>query len=711
MYLPGLRNMVALIVAIILLLVAVMTQSPFLPLLAASALLSYLAYDKRSWLLELVYRDRVLLIPRLSVEPVVAQGRVDHLKVHEKKRTWYIAFLHVRDADPPQPSLGRAAERSIAAVHHHAVQAGTISILREGGYDYYIWVKAHDKNNLRTAISDIHRALLSHGVYVEPADAREALSAVLRRGREFGLMPPVFTVAAVALIALAVALRNPAPALLTLPLLVLAPHEVRMVRGSVQFTVEPTVDVRSNIAASEAQAEVMASGARTMAPTAREGYLLASLTPVDTALIEARARHAMEVLESARAGVSKLRHEFDAMRIITMWRALQGGATPFLVEASGTPELVRALQTSGLSVGSPSRFNTLRALGLLSPDARSNVYVSTQLVYLSPYVYLRPRTKRTLQAIYLGHGIRRDEEVWLEIDLLENVHGFLIGPYGSGKSTTARTIAVRTLEKDIIPLVVDPSGEYRRFAERLGWEVIDLWDRQLDLSPVSVKDLATAFDYISPLGDAEFFALKRAVESGDFFSARIAKVELIRDYFSNPSITVRQLLDASKPFILCFGSTRTGEYKPIPRDVMRFTLSVLLAQMRDYVLQRGLSGVKYMLFVDEAHLFAKPPHLERETELTTMARMLRKFGLAIVLIAHDFRDLDPVFIRHAGWRIAMSHSDPQYVNDAIYYFGMMPSEATWFRRGVRGRAILRRGFAPWNVLVEIEPEEVAMTPA
>jgi len=713
MYLPGLKNLVLFVLIIILLAIAVLMQSPLLPMLFASGILAYLVYDKRFWLLETVYKDRILLIKNVQLEPVVVHGRVDHLKIREKKNTYYMAFLRVRDTDPPQPSLGRAAERSIAALHHHAVQTGIVTILREGGYDYYIWVKAPDKNVLKTAISDIHRAILGHGVYLEPVDAKEALSAILKKGKTFGLVPPVFTVVGTVLAAVSAVIRDPIPFILSLPLFILTPYELRMLRGTAPLTVEPTVSVRSNIAASESQAEIMASDARTMALTARDGYLVASLTPLDVAIIEAQARHAMEVIESARAGVSKLRHEFDAMKVIGMWKALQAGAAPFLVVASGTPEVVRALQTSGLSVGSPSRLNTIHALGLYpSPqNPKAQVSVSTQLVYLSPFVYIRPRTRRTPLAIYIGHGLRRDEEVWLEIDRLENVHGFLAGPYGSGKSTTARTIAVRAIEKGIIPIFIDPSGEYRRFANALGLEVIDLWDRQLDLRPVGVKDLVTAFDYISPVTDAEFFAIKRAVEQGDLFSAKTAKVELIRDYFSNPSVTVRELLDANKPFVLCFGSTKTGEYKPIPRDIMRFTLSVLLAQMRDYVSNRGLSDVKYMLFIDEAHLFSRPPTLERESEITTMARMLRKFGLAIVLIAHDFRDLDPVFIRHAGWRMAMSHSDPQYVNDAIYYFDMHPSEITWFRRGIRGRAILRRGFEPWNVLVEVEPEKVAMNPA
>jgi hypothetical protein len=43
------------------------------------------------------------------------------------------------------------------------------------------------------------------------------------------------------------------------------------------------------------------------------------------------------------------------------------------------------------------------------------------------------------------------------------------------------------------------------------------------------------------------------------------------------------------------------------------------------------------------------------------------------------------------------------------YMALTPSELAWFQRGVRGRAVLRRGHEPHNILVEIEPVEEAKT--
>jgi len=709
MYIPGIKEIVLFFLAVLLAIIALVTQSPLAPLLALAVLTTYYTYTKRLLILELVYKDRILLLFPLSIQVKQVDGRGDHLEIREKKQSYYMAFLRVKDTDPPTPTLGKAAERALASLYHQAVDTGVVSVLREGGYDYYVYVKTKDKRILKAAIADIHRQLLAHGVYVEPADPQEVISVILKPGKEFKPTIPIFATATIVLFVASLSLSTPIPAILALPLFTLAFHEAKLLKGNTEFTVEPTLSLKSNIAASEAQAETMASSAKTMALTAHSGYIIASLKPVDTALLEARAKHAMEVIESARGGVSKVMHEFDAMRTISMWRALQSGAAPYLVSSSATREIARALQTSGLALGVPSRINTLCSFGLLSLDTAKSLYVSYQLVFLAPQVYNRPRTSKTSKAIFLGHGLRRDEEVWLEIDKLENAHGFIVGPYGSGKSTTARTIALRAFEKGIMPIIVDPSGEYRRFANAVGWEIIDLWDEQLDLSEVDVKDLAMAFDYISPLSDAEYFELKRAVERGDLFSARLAKLELIKEYFSNPSITVKQLLGARAPFILCLGSTKKGEYRPVPVNIMRFTLSVLLALMRNYLLQLGLSEVRWFLVIDEAHYFSKPPHLERETEITRMARITRKFGLAIVLVAHDFKDLDEVFARHAGWKLAMSHSDPLYVLDAYHFFSLRPEEVTWFSRGIRGRAILRRGIEPWNILLEVEPEEIAKT--
>jgi len=89
--------------------------------------------------------------------------------------------------------------------------------------------------------------------------------------------------------------------------------------------------------------------------------------------------------------------------------------------------------------------------------------------------------------------------------------------------------------------------------------------------------------------------------------------------------------------------------------------------------------------------------------------VLRKFGLAVVVLTHEWGDVPETLRRVAGWKHDLSHSDPDYVSMTRVYMGLSTYELEWFQRGVRGRAVLRRGSEPYNILVEIEPVEEART--
>jgi hypothetical protein len=715
MYIPGFRELMVLLLVALLLFIGVVTRSPLLPALIASALLAWFAWRWKERVLEYVYKERVLLLKPLSLKFLEEARGVKYAKVEslqgfpKRKMELYGAFVRVRDYDPPRGSIGRAAERALAAFHHPSVRVTLAATLAEGGYEYYVGLWASDLRVLKAALGDAARAFLAAGLYAGAIDAEEALASLgAIEERRLGFKPPVFTLASAALLALSAVAGNPLLAVLALPLLPLLPFEIQVARGGVLRFVpaRARVVVNTSFSIDDNSVSMIVRSVSAVAQTAPpRSFVAAALQPADSALIEAKARSAMEVLDAARAGASRLREELKASRWLQVWRALQDGAAPFTAVAVASDELARELAKCGLQ---PRGASLLAALNSIIPlDAAGELQVSHQLAWLAPHVFLRPRTRRTPKAIYLGHGLRRDEEVWLELDLLENVHGLIVGPMGSGKSTTARTIALRALEKGITPIIVDPSGEYRKFAERLGWEIVDLTDRKLDLSACQASDLRRAFDYISPLSDWEFLELKRKLEEGDLWGARVAALELVKPYFYPPAISARELLDAGRPFVLCLGSSASGRYVPMPVEIQRFAFLTLLSQLRDYALAQGLSEPRWMLIVDEAHLFARPLRGEAESPAATMARILRKFGLALVMLTHDWRDVDDSYVRHCGWRLALSHSDPSYVEDTRVYMALTPSELSWFQRGLRGRAVLRRGFEPHNILVEVEPAEVA----
>jgi len=196
---------------------------------------------------------------------------------------------------------------------------------------------------------------------------------------------------------------------------------------------------------------------------------------------------------------------------------------------------------------------------------------------------------------------------------------------------------------------------------------------------------------------------------GKYGLSAAAKLSWIAPYFRNPKLSIEEILEIHKPIVLCLGSTSTGEYINMPIDVMRFAFTMLLSSMRRYALKKGLGDVRWMLIVDEGHIFLYNPPMRMEPEIVTVARILRKFGLSTVLITHDWSEIPPQFRRLAGWKLALSHSDVDYVELTTVYMGLNRSEKTWFSRGIRGRAVLKRGVEPHNILVEIEPIQEAMT--
>ncbi len=734
MYLPGVEAIALFFGFMVALILALASGNPLPPAALAAALGLVFTYKHRVKLLEAIYGDRcILLAPVVRVEV-----KKDYAILGMKNRLVVSSFLKVVDVEnvDSEVRLGEAASNFISLLHAPPTTVNVIAAPRDGHYDYYLKINLEVSGNrladslkgFSQLLLEIQRRLLSAGVYAQPENPHKVLSLVAGlEAKRFTPSPPWVTLLAVALATL-LAYTNPELLPLALIPVPLTPLELKVARGGevalfprdftpLRHVVEEVPDAARAGAALRSFRGAVVWG---------DEALLALLVPEDTAALAAKARRAMEVLEAGRAGVSKLKDEFEALGVLNLYRALESGSMPFRLALFASGE-ARRLEPLGFerkvplysALGRKPRYEVYRAVLGLLPAEGGQLRVSCQLAWLSPYAFFRPRTRRTPKAIYLGRGLRRDEEVWLELDLLENVHGLIVGPMGSGKSTTARTLALRALERGIAPIIVDPSGEYRRFAERFSFEIVDLADRPFDVFESRAEDLERALTYVSPLSEYETHLLRRCfsrgVEAWDealqlLKGTSLAwKLERLEPYFGRPPVSLRSLLSGRRPLLLCMGSTASGRYVPMPVEIQRFAVDLLLAQLRDYALAEGLSEPRWMLIVDEAHLFMQPPPGLQEPLVATVARMLRKFGLAVVVLTHEWGDVPEVLRRTAGWRLALAHSDPDYVAMTKVYMALTPSELAWFQRGVRGRAVLRRGHEPHNILVEIEPVEEART--
>jgi len=344
---------------------------------------------------------------------------------------------------------------------------------------------------------------------------------------------------------------------------------------------------------------------------------------------------------------------------------------------------------------------------------------SIQLAVFSPFSFITPRTTK---GIYLGvSATAKHDRVYLELNRLENVHGLLIGPPGSGKSTTARTIILRA-EKKFIPIVIDPSGEYRRFFEAINGVIVDLVDHPFNPLSVDLNEFFKAMRYIAPLSFEERNIIRNIAENNSDigvielfkslerrYSFLASKIAEILPYFSSQSINLDEILDRNKPILLTFGSTKSGKYIMMPIEIMRFTFHMFLTKIVKKSLEKGLTKIRYLLIIDEAHLFAEPSHEFGEPLTTTVARIYRKFGVALMLLTHSWSDVDEVYRNFCGYTLALGASQPDYLSYTRLYMGLDSSAINWLKRGEPGNAVLKRIYTPHPVLLRIVPEEIALT--
>ena len=161
--------------------------------------------------------------------------------------------------------------------------------------------------------------------------------------------------------------------------------------------------------------------------------------------------------------------------------------------------------------------------------------------------------------------------------------------------------------------------------------------------------------------------------------------------------------------MLTFGSTKSGKYIMMPIEIMRFTFHMFLTKIVKKSLEKGLTKIRYLLIIDEAHLFAEPSHEFGEPLTTTVARIYRKFGVALMLLTHSWSDVDEVYRNFCGYTLALGASQPDYLSYTRLYMGLDSSAINWLKRGEPGNAVLKRIYTPHPVLLRIVPEEIALT--
>ena len=783
MHLPRFKHIPIVFILLLLLFLTAMVKNitPLLPLISAVAF--YLAVKFGRRLLYLGFEPERFCV---AVSPDKVKVFRDFVEFVQSRDRILECFLKVVEADVEDNPLNVAEDAMRIVNSLHTVLKPTIFVVNLDGLKYYIRLRYCEdesfdvktvRKNFATMVGNLMRTLLNQGVETRLADPQTVLEqlGIKMEERKLGFKLPRILIASLALTLITAMLSVLNLVFLTisaffLGLTCLSLNHLPMFKAGTakllySFDDRRILEVKPllRIVPDKSRAGAYVLNFRTVLAGEETPYILvADLEPMDPSQLSAQLKWALEVLESGRAGVSKLVDEFKAGEKLALSKALERGELPFnlrlflIVGEEGAP-VYQKIQTLGYNClnivdtelfGKAPEIKYIDFLSVLYGTERRKLYfedlenriskvgveglevVTSQLVQYTPYAFFKPKTERTPKSVYLGYGLRRDEQIYLEIDKLPNVHGFIVGPPGSGKSTAVRTVQLRAISKGIIPIVVDPSGEYRGFIKAIGGTVIDLMDNpfnpldfQITGFQTGLREFQKAMTYVAPLSDEEMYIIAKILKDKDCnleeliylleargYTSTVAKLRWIQPYFSPKNyIDVRRLMELRKPIALCLGSIEPGEYVNMPIDIMRFAFHMLLNQIVAVVRRMGLGDVRYMLVVDEGHLFMFNPPGMAEPALTTVSRIYRKFGLSVVVLTHLWGDLDPKFRQNSGWRLALASSDPDYLTYTRTYMTLNDTEYKWLKDGIIGRGVLRQVHSRHNYLVNIEAEPIALT--
>lgn len=136
------------------------------------------------------------------------------------------------------------------------------------------------------------------------------------------------------------------------------------------------------------------------------------------------------------------KYYFDAIKWRNVINRINSGELP-----------IRLLVLSALPIGPPGYTHRLPAPYLF---ARPAEFMSDGLSRdLMIYLPFRAAEESSGSSIRIGRD-RQGNPINVNMDLLPNMHGLIVGPTGMGKTWTMKTLLARLMSRNIMPIVVDP---------------------------------------------------------------------------------------------------------------------------------------------------------------------------------------------------------------------------------------------------------------
>lgn len=340
-----------------------------------------------------------------------------------------------------------------------------------------------------------------------------------------------------------------------------------------------------------------------------------------------------------------------------------------------------------------------------------------------------PRIPKIADGILIGETSRSRvrQRVYIPVDSLMR-HIAIFGSTGSGKSTTAASLAVRSRRKGVRVVILDWHGEYRDLVggyseyryvgvsmpliasmiERLAARaslILEILESVLELTPAQSHILSEALRSI------------RAGAEGSFFERVASQVEAYREDARWVSETKLSLLRRLQPFleepagegagvdisevfspgfvIMDLSGIDRESIKALASLAVLKTLEVISKENREFMAERKL------VIVDEAH------HIFKRSEgggvIKNMLSETRKWNLGIAVISQSPSSLGEDSLKNTNTKIIhsiKSDIDRKIVRDTM----VAPREVEEVIPALEvGEAVLASPAYPTAILVKIYP--------
>lgn len=393
---------------------------------------------------------------------------------------------------------------------------------------------------------------------------------------------------------------------------------------------------------------------------------------------------------------------------------------------------IEALSNRAIRIRELSRSEILSSLithkGSGGEFIQINTFFSEELSPYSEEIPL-PRMPKVEEGILIGETTRSrvKQKIYIPLDILLR-HTAIFGSTGSGKSTTAASIAVRARAKGARVYILDWHGEYRDLLGGFaGYRhiaislshvasimrslidkpsyVLEIFEAVLDLTPAQSHLLSLALRSLRSVDSTNIFDRLASIIENHKEDARwvsetkfslLRKIQPFIEEDTNSSIeSGLDLLSSSGLIIIDLSEMNRESLKSLSSLTVLKTLEILSRENRDLIQE------KKIVIVDEAqHIFKRT---EGGSVIRNMLAETRKWNLGLVIVSQSPSSLGEDSLKNTNTKIVhsiRSDLDRRIIRDSM----IVTEDIEKILPGLdAGEAVIASPIFPVAVLAKIYP--------